>query len=317
MRRYVARRLLYALVVLAIVTVLVFIMVRLIPGDPIRAAMQQNVDLSDRRIVDEVRARYGLDRPIPVQFAIWLRDFVTGDWGKSLQTGEPVFEMFWRRLPITLELFLGATAWAWAIGFPFGLLGALRRNSWLDAGLTSVAIAGVSIPTFWEGIVLIYLFAVLFHVLPPSGFVPFMEDPWLNVKSVLMPTFVMGTHSAGFLARYVRSSLLEVLKQDYIQTARAKGLPERIVIRKHTAKPAAIPVVTVIGLAWGHFMAGSFLVEYVFAVPGLGRMGVDAIFAKDFPVIQATLMAVAVNVLLANLAVDLLYGYLDPRIRVH
>ncbi len=317
MRRYVARRLLYALVVLAIVTVLVFIMVRLIPGDPIRAAMQQNVDLSDRRIVDEVRARYGLDRPIPVQFAIWLRDFVTGDWGTSLQTGEPVFEMFWRRLPITLELFLGATVWAWAIGFPFGLLGAIKRNSWLDAGLTSVAIAGVSIPTFWEGIVLIYLFAVLFHVLPPSGFVPFMEDPWLNVESVLMPTFVMGTHSAGFLARYVRSSLLEVLKQDYIQTARAKGLPERIVIRKHTAKPAAIPVVTVIGLAWGHFMAGSYLVEYVFAVPGLGRMGVDAIFAKDFPVIQATLMAVAVNVLLANLAVDLLYGYLDPRIRVH
>ena len=311
-----ARRLLFALVILAVVTVIVFVVVRLVPGDPIRASMQQNVDLSDHRIVEEVRARYGLDRPLTVQFAIWLGDFVTGDWGKSLQTGEPVIQMFWRRLPITLELFVGATLWSWVIGFPVGVLSALKRNSWLDAGLTSVAIMGVSIPTFWEGILLIYAFAVLLNVLPPSGFVPFTDDPWLNVKSILMPTFVMGTHSAGFLARYVRSSLLEVLRQDYVRTARAKGLPERVVIRKHTAKPAAIPVVTVIGLAWGHFLAGSFLVEYVFAIPGLGRMGVEAIFAKDFPVIQVTLMAVAVNVLFANLVVDLAYGFLDPRVHV-
>jgi len=313
---YVARRIAYALLIWAVITVLVFVVVRLIPGDPIRAAMQQNVDLSDRRIVEETRARFGLDRPIPVQFLIWLRDFVVGDWGRSLQTGEAVREMFHRRLPITLELFVGATLWAWVIGVPLGALGALKRNSVLDVSLTAAAIGGVSIPAFWEGIVLIYLFAVTTHVLPPSGFVPVTEDPWMNIKSVLMPTFVIGTHSAGFLARYVRSSLLEVFGQDYIRTARAKGLAEPAVVGKHAARPAAIPVVTVVGLAWGQFMAGSFLVEYVFAVPGLGRMGVEAIFAKDFPVIQVTLMAVAVNVLLANLVVDLAYGYLDPRVRV-
>jgi peptide/nickel transport system permease protein len=313
---YVARRLAFAILILAVVTVVVFVVVRLIPGDPIRAAMQQNVDLSDRRIVEEVRARFGLDRPIPVQFGIWLRDFVRGDWGQSLQTGEPVLAMFRQRLPVTLELFVGATLWAWAIGVPLGILGARKRNSPLDASLTAVAIGGVSIPVFWEGILLIYVFAVAMHALPPSGFVPLAEDPLLNLKSIVMPTFVMGTHSAGLLARYVRSSLLEVFNQDYIRTARAKGLAESAVVRKHAARPAAIPVVTVIGLSWGHFMAGAFLVEYVFAIPGLGRMGVDAIFAKDFPVIQATLMAVALNVLLANLAVDLAYGVLDPRVRV-
>jgi len=313
---YVARRFAYALLILAVITVLVFVVVRLIPGDPIRAAMQQNVDLSDRRIIEETRARFGLDQPIPAQFAIWLRDVVAGDWGRSLQTGEPVREMFHRRLPVTLELFVGATVWAWAIGIPLGVLGALRRNSALDVSLTAVAIGGVSIPAFWEGIVLIYLLAVVTQVLPPSGFVPFTEDPWLNFKSILMPTFVIGTHSAGFLARYVRSSLLEVFGEDYVRTARAKGLGEPVVVSKHAARPAVIPVVTVIGLAWGQFMAGSFIVEYVFALPGLGRMGVDAIFAKDFPVIQVTLMATAVNVLLANLVVDVAYGLLDPRVRV-
>lgn len=316
MASYVARRLAYAFLILGVITVLVFVIVRLIPGDPIRAAMQQNVDLSDQRIVEETRTRFGLDRPIPVQFAIWLRDFSAGDWGRSLQTGEPVRDMFRQRLPVTLELFVGATVWAWMIAVPLGVLGAIRRNSALDASLTVVAIGGVSIPAFWEGILFIYLFAVTTHLLPPSGFVPFTEDPWLNLKSVLLPTFVIGTHSAGFLARYVRSSLLEVYGQDYIRTARAKGMAESTIVRKHAARPAAIPVVTVIGLAWGQFMAGSFLVEYVFALPGLGRMGVDAIFAKDFPVIQVTLMAVAVNVLLANLVVDVLYGYLDPRVRI-
>ena len=316
MQRYIAKRFLYAILIFLLVTVMVFVMVRLIPGDPIRAAMQQNVDLSDVKIVEQVRAQYGLDKPIPVQFVMWLGDFVRGDWGKSLSTGEPVLDMFRNRLPATLELFVLATVWAWIIGFPLGLLGALKRNSFLDASLTSLSIAGVSIPSFWEGIILIYLFGVVFQILPPSGFVPLGDDPWLNLKSVILPSFVMGTHSAGLLARYVRSSLLEVFGQDYIRTARAKGLPEKIVIVTHAGRAAMIPVVTVIGISWGYFVAGAFLVEYVFAIPGLGRMGVDSIFARDFPVIQATLMAVALNILLANLVVDVLYGYLDPRVRV-
>jgi len=316
MQRYILKRFLYAILIFVLVTVLVFVMVRLIPGDPIRAAMQQNVDLSDVKIVEQVRAQYGLDKPIPVQFVMWLGDFVRGDWGKSLSTGEPVLDMFRNRLPATLELFVLATVWAWVIGFPLGLLGALKRNSFLDASLTSLSIAGVSIPSFWEGIILIYIFGVVFQILPPSGFVPLGDDPWLNLKSVILPSFVMGTHSAGLLARYVRSSLLEVFGQDFIRTARAKGLPEKIVIVTHAGRAAMIPVVTVIGISWGYFVAGAFLVEYVFAIPGLGRMGVDSIFARDFPVIQATLMAVALNILVANLVVDVLYGYLDPRVRV-
>lgn len=316
MGQYLVRRFLYTLVILAGVSVLVFFMVRLLPGDPIRAAMQQNVDLTDESIVQEVRARYGLDKPVHVQFAIWLRDFFKGDWGISLSSGEPVISMFVRRLPVTMLLFVGATFWAFLFGFPLGVIGALKRNSYVDITLTSIAIFGVSIPVFWEGIVFIYVFAVWLGWFPPSGYVAFFENPWLNLQSIAMPTFVMGTASAGLLARYVRSSLLEVLGQDFIRTARAKGLRERMVIIKHAARPAMIPVATIIGLSWGHMVAGSFLVEFIFAIPGLGRMGVDGIFARDFPVIQATLIVVALNVLLANLLVDILYGLLDPRVRV-
>jgi peptide/nickel transport system permease protein len=164
---------------------------------------------------------------------------------------------------------------------------------------------------------MIYVFAVFLRILPPSGYVPFFESPWENLVSVAMPTFVMGTHAAGLLARYVRSSLLEVLGQDYIRTARAKGLRERAVLIGHAAKPAMIPVVTILGLAWAFMVGGNFIVEYIFAIPGLGRMGIMAVFSRDFQVLQAYLIVVALNVLLANLAVDLTYGYLDPRVRVH
>ena len=316
MREYIIRRLFYSLIILALVTVLIFAMVRLLPGDPIRAAMQQNVDLTDESIVQEVRARYGLDKPVHIQFVIWLRDFFKGDWGTSLSSGEPVLAMFWRRLPVTLELFVGATFWAWLIGIPLGIFSALNRNSYLDASFTGIAIVGISIPVFWEAILLIYALAVLVRIFPPSGYVPFFTDPWQNLMCVAMPTFVMGTQSAGAFSRYIRSSLLEVLGQDFIRTARAKGLREKTVIYKHATKPALIPVVTVIGLSWGHLIAGSFIVEFMFAIPGLGRMGVDAVFARDFPVLQATLILVVLNVLLANLLVDILYGYLDPRVRI-
>jgi peptide/nickel transport system permease protein len=272
--------------------------------------------MNDATVVTKVRHQFGLDKPVLVQFVTWFARFVRGDWGSSIGTGEKVFDMFLRRFPVTLELFLGASLWAFAIGIPTGIVGALKRNSSVDMLLTAGTIIGVSIPGFWEAIMLIYLFAVIFPILPPSGYVPFAVDPIMNLKTILLPTFVLGTHSGGLLARYVRSSLLEVMGQDYIRTARAKGLSERALITMHALKPAMIPVVTVIGLSWGGMLAGAFFVEVIFAIPGLGRMSVDAIFQKDFPVIQATLIAVSVNVLLVNLLVDILYGYLDPRIRV-
>jgi peptide/nickel transport system permease protein len=317
MHLYIAKRLLHSLFVLFLVSLIVFILVRLIPGDPVRAMLETTIDITDQKVVEETRAHYGLDKAIPVQFCAWACHFFRGDWGNSLQSGEPVFDMFWRRLPVTLELFLGATLWAWILGFPLGIIGALKRNSTIDASLTSIALIGVSIPSAWEGILLIYFLAVHFRILPPSGFVSLYDDPWLHFESLVMPTFVMGTHAAGLIGRFVRSSLLEVLGQDYIRTAIAKGLSMRAVIQKHAGRPALIPVATVIGLSWGHLLAGAFMVEYIFAIPGLGRMGVDAIFARDFPVIQVMLMTVGVNVLGANIAVDLLYSYLDPRVRLN
>jgi peptide/nickel transport system permease protein len=316
MARYLGVRLAHSLVILALVTVLVFVIAQLIPGDAIMAAMAGSVDMHDPQVVAQVRHQFGLDRPIPVQFAVWLQHFVGGDWGTSIGTGEEVLDMFLRRLPITLELFFGATLWAVAIGIPVGIVGALKRNSALDMALTAGTIVGVSIPPFWEAIVLIYVLAVLFPIVPPSGYVPFSEHPLLNLRGMLLPTFVLGTHSAGLLARYVRSSLLEVLGQDYIRTARAKGLSERALVVRHAIKPGMIPVVTVVGLSWGGLLAGAFFVEVIFAIPGLGRMGVEAIFQRDFPVMQAMLIVVSLNVLVVNLLVDILYGYLDPRVRV-
>lgn len=306
----------YSCIILAAVSVLVFFMVRLLPGDPIRAAMQQNVDLSDDSIVQEVRERYGLDKPIYVQYGIWLSDFFKGDWGTSLSSGDAVTAMFWRRLPVTLWLFALATFWAWILGVPLGVISALRRNSWLDASFTTVSVIGISIPSFWQAILFIYAFAVILKILPPSGYVPFFENPIENLKSVLMPTIIMGTHSAGSFARYIRMSILEVLSQDYIRTAHAKGLKERSVLIKHVSKPALIPIVTIVGMSWAGLFSGAFIIEFMFAIPGLGRMGLDAVFSRDFPVIQATLIVGALNALLMNLIVDIAYGYLDPRIRV-
>jgi peptide/nickel transport system permease protein len=317
MQRYLAFRLFYSIIILALLSVLVFFMVRLLPGDPIRAAMQSNVDLTDKSIVEDIRAQYGLDKPVTTQYVIWLRDFFRGNWGKSIGSGDQVLDMFLRRLPVTLELFVGATFWAWIVGFPVGTISALKRNSALDVFLTSNSILFVAAPPFWVAIMLIYAFAVKIPIFPPSGYVPFADDPLGNLQSVFLPSFVMGISVAGYLARYVRSTLLEVLSLDFIRTARAKGLKEKAVVIGHAAKPAMIPIVTIIGLSWGHMVGGSFIIEFMFAVPGLGRMGVDAIFGRDFPVIQAVLIATAVNVQIMNLLVDLTYGYLDPRVRVH
>jgi len=316
MGRYIGVRLLHALVILALVTMLVFVIAQLIPGDAVMAAMASSVDMNDSAVVARVRHQFGLDQSILVQFGNWLTRYLTGDWGTSIGTGQKVHAMFVQRLPVTLELFLGATAWSVVIGIPAGIVSALKRNSAVDVVVSTGTMIGVSIPSFWEAIMLIYLLGVVFPILPPSGYVPFAENPLLNLKSMVLPTFVLGTHSAGLLARYVRSSLLEVLGQDYIRTARAKGLSERAIITLHALKPAMIPVVTVIGLAWAHMLAGAFFVEVIFAIPGLGRMSVDAIFQKDFPVVQATLIAVSINVLVVNLLVDIVYGYLDPRVRV-
>ena len=316
MSRFILLRLGQALIILAVVTVLVFVIARMIPGDAIMAQMAGSVGVQDPAVVASIRKQFGLDQPLVTQFLVWLGKFVRGDWGVSLGTGQPVLQMFLQRLPITLELFAWATFWSFLIGIPVGIVSAVKRGSFLDMALTTGALLGVSIPPFWLAVVMIYLLAVVLHLLPPSGYVPPSDGLWLNIRSMLLPGFVLGFGSAGLLARFLRSSLLDVLSQDYVRTARAKGLTEGAVVRVHAIKPAMIPVVTVIGLSWGGLLAGAFFVEVIFAIPGLGRMSVDAIFQKDFPVIQAMLIAVSVNVLAVNLLVDVAYGFLDPRVRV-
>ena len=316
MLQFLLTRAAHAAIVLCIVVTLAFAGVHLIPGDAILAAIGSTGNAADMSGVEAVRKSYRMDGPVITQFWQWLSHFVRGDWGDSIGNGQPVLNMFMQRLPVTLELFLGATFWALLIGIPTGMLSALRQGSLLDRVLSTAAMIGISVPSFWAGIVMIYIFAVYFQLLPPSGYTPFTEDPWLNLQSMLMPTLILGVHSAGLLARYVRSSLLDNLRQDFIRTARAKGLNERQVITRHAVKPSMIPVVTVIGLSWAGMLAGAFFVEVIFALPGLGRMSVDAIFEKDFPVIQATLVAVSLNVLAINFLVDVVYALLDPRIRL-
>ncbi len=315
MKPFILKRILYAFLILFLVSILIFLLGR--AGDPLeKAALSTRMGMADSEVVDALKVQFGLDRPLHVQYYLWISNFIRGDWGKSLFYREDVREMFINRLPITLELFAGFVFWSAIIGFPFGFIAALKRNSWIDASLTTGAVIGISIPVFWQAIVMIYLFAVAVHIFPPSGYVPFSEDPWKNLLSIAMPSFILGTHSAGIISRYVRSSLLEVLGQDYIRTAFAKGLRAKAVLLRHAFKPSLIPVVTVIGLEWGYMLAGAFIVEYMFAIPGLGRMCMNAIFAGDFPIIQATLILVAGNIILVNFVVDLLYGFLDPRVRV-
>ncbi|MDM7935756.1 MAG: ABC transporter permease, partial [Methanothrix sp.] len=217
MREYILSRILYSFLILFFVSILIFILGRVLPGDPVQTAvlMTSNMGPVNPELIADLKARLGLDRPLYVQYLLWVKGFAAGDWGTSIATGEQVFPMFMTRLPVTLELFAGSAFWAAAIGIPCGIISALRRNTWLDLTVTTGSIIGVSISVFWEGIVMIYLFAVVTHIFPPSGYVPFSEGMAGNLLSVAMPSFIMGTQGAGLLSRYVRSSLLEVLGQDY------------------------------------------------------------------------------------------------------
>lgn len=317
MYRFFVRRLSYNLLVLVIVVIMVFIIGRMIPGDSFLVALQggqSGVDAAEA--VKLLEAQYGLDLPMYQQFFFWFGNFVTGDWGVSIGTGEDVLEMFKARSRVTFDLFIVANFWTFAIGVPCGIASALKRNTRVDAVITTGALMSLAIPNFWFAIVLIYLFAVLLPIFPPFGYVPFAKDPFGNFMSLMLPGFVLGTGAAGALVRYIRSSLLEVLGQDYIRTARSKGLGESKVIGVHAMKPALIPVVTIIGFIWIALLTGTFLIEVVFALPGLGRMAVQSIFQRDFPVVMAVLVMNSVVILAFNFFVDILYGYLDPRVRV-
>jgi peptide/nickel transport system permease protein len=312
--KYLLRRLAYFIPVIFLVSVVVFSITMLMPGDPAMAFLGDAMG-QDKAAYAAMRAELGLDRPIAVQYASWLGRAVRGDFGRSVRTREPVVEGVRARLPVTLQLTAMALVFALVVAVPVGIVSATRPNSWLDTIGTVVAIGVVAIPEFWLGILLIYLFAVSLHWLPSSGYVPLAMGLWPSVSSMLMPAVALGTTVTAVTMRQVRASLLEVLRQEYVVVARAKGLSEPRVVRVHAVKNALIPVVTIVGLQIGRLVGGAVVVETIFALPGMGRLAADSIFFRDFPMLQGVVLVMATSVLLFNLLTDVLYAYLDPRIR--
>jgi peptide/nickel transport system permease protein len=311
MLRYIAGRLIGTIPVLFLVSLLTFLMIHLTPGDPVRLMLGD--DATAEAIV-ALNRKLGLDQPLPVQYLRWLGEVLTGDLGQSIRTRQPVLEAVGSRLPVTIELSVLSMIIAVALGIPTGIIAAIRRNSAADVASTTLALTGISIPNFFLGIVLILVFSEWLGWLPPSGYVPFLEDPIQNLKLMIMPSFALGTALAGTISRMMRSSLLEVLGADFVRTARAKGLSEPSAILGHAVKNALLPVVTIIGLQTGTVLGGAILTETIFALPGIGRLVVDSIFARDFPVVQGVILFLALIRIASSLVTDLIYAQLDPRI---
>jgi peptide/nickel transport system permease protein len=311
MLRFIGGRLLGTVPVIVILSIGVFLMLHLTPGDPVQIMLGQD---ADPQAVAALRAELGLDQPLPIQYVRWAGNALHGDLGRSIRTNQPVTDAIVSRLPVTLELSLVALLISLLIGLPAGMLAAIRRNSSLDLASTGVALVGVSLPSFFLGILLILVFALWLRWVPPSGYTPLIQDPAMNFKQMLMPAIALGAALAGIVARLMRSSLLEVLGADYMRTARAKGLSEPASVIGHAVQNALLPVVTVVGLQVGALLGGAILIETIFALPGIGRLAVDSIFARDFPIVQGVVLFLALVRVLSNLIADLLYGRLDPRI---
>jgi peptide/nickel transport system permease protein len=322
MRIYVLRRLLGIVPTVLMITLVVFVMMRSIPGDPVVALLGDAYTEED---AIKVRQDYGLDKPLLVQYMIWLGKLVQGDWGASILSGRPVLHDVVLRLPVTLELIVLSMAVALLIAIPAAIIGALRQNTWADYSATSIAMIGVSIPEFFLGVLLLLAFSVGLHgMLPSSGWVYLpgtctsvvcAAGLWGNLQHVIMPALALGVGRAAILTRLLRSNLLEVIRTEYVTTARAKGLRERKVVLKHSLKNALIPTVTVMGLQVGFLIGGAIVVETLFAMPGLGTFGIDAILARDYQQVQGFALVTAISFVVINLIVDLTYSLLDPRIR--
>ena len=312
MLAFILRRVAIAVPTLLIVSLFVFGLQKLLPGDPVLAMAGEE---RDPAVLDYLRAKYRLDDPIPVQYITWLGSALTGDLGRSLRTDQPVADLILQKLPVTLELACLAILVALLIGIPAGVLAAVRRGGAIDLGANVVALSGLSIPNFWLGIILILLVSVRWQLLPASGYVSPMEDLGRNLQTMIMPAFVLGTAVAATLMRHTRSAMLGVLRSDYIRTARAKGLLQRSVILKHALRNALIPIVTLTTLLFGELLAGAVLTEQVFTIPGFGKLIVDAVFNRDYAVVQGVVLCVAVGFIALNLLADVLYVLVNPRLR--
>jgi peptide/nickel transport system permease protein len=308
----VLQRLAATVPVLLLVSAGVFALLHLTPGDPIDAMMAESADATAKA---SLRAELGLDRPLPVQYAAWMGRVLRGDLGRSIRNGEPVVENVSRRIRPSLQLALLAMAISLLVAVPVGIVSAARRNTSVDRIGTTFALFGICMPNFLLALLLIFLFGVTLRWLPISGYVDPAEELVDGLRSLALPAVTLGLALAAVVTRTLRSSMLEALTEDYVRTARAKGLSEWRVVRGHVLRNALIPVVTVLGLQLGTLIGGAVITEYVFALPGVGRLVVDAVFARDYPLVQGVVLLIALGFIASNLLVDLLYGLIDPRIR--
>jgi peptide/nickel transport system permease protein len=313
---YLAKRILGAVPTLIGVSLLTFLFIRLIPGDAIAARLGTSTALDPVELAS-LRAYFGLDQPLPVQYWNWLTSILRGDFGYSIRTGRPVLVEIAERLPATLELAAAATAIAVAIGLPLGLLSAMRPNSRIDLAARIGGLVGLSLPSFWLGTLIIVLFSLYLRWLPNTGgYVDFVRDPLGNLALILFPAITLGVALAAATMRMTRSAMLDVLGADYVRTAAAKGLAPPLIVRRHVLKNGLIVVVTLLGIQVGQLLGGAVVVEEIFSIPGVGRMLLTAIVQRDYALVQGGVLAIAVLFVAVNIVVDLLYGYLDPRIRL-
>ena len=319
MQQYIAKRLLFGVLTAALVSLLIFGLLRIAPGDvALMIAVEQSggeaSGITDEQL-QSIRDNLGLDAPLYEQYFTWIGDFVTGDWGRSLFTNLSVFEQFKAKFPVTLELVILSQLIAVIVGIPAGIVMALKQDTWMDYSVRIFSLAGLSLPSFWSATLLLVGGAYFLNRNPWLGYVPFFDGPWDNLSQFIWPSLMLGYISAATKARMMRSTMLEVLRQDYIRTAQAKGLAGFTVTFRHALKNAFIPVVTIIGITTALALGGSVVMERIFSLPGIGNYILDGMLRRDFPVVQSVVLLFAGLVILVNLVVDLSYGWLDPRVR--
>lgn len=310
---FLVQRVAISVVTLFLISLIVFTGVRMIPGDPARVMAGVDADAAG---LEEIREKYGLRDPIPVQYLRWIGLALKGDLGESIRTREPVVKTVAIKLPITIQLAGFSLVIAVAIAIPVGVFSAVRRNTLWDFLVNGVSLCGVSIPSFWLGIMLILFLSVRLRLLPASGFVSIFQDPLGNLQRMLMPAFVLGAGLTAVLMRQTRNAIIEIMSANYIRTAYSKGLAGRVVIFRHAIRNGLIPVVTILGLQTGALMGGAVVTEQIFVVPGFGRLIVEAVFTRDYPVVQGVVLITASAYVLINLLVDVSYSLLNPRIRI-
>ncbi|WP_211299371.1 ABC transporter permease [Pukyongiella litopenaei] len=312
MSRLIVFRIAQAIPVMLVVAVLTFLLMHMLPGDPATIIAG---DMADKDAIAQVRRDLGLDQPVAVQLWLWVTNLLQGDFGRSLMLNQPVIEAFFERLPVTLSLALVAFIITIPVGIVLGVVAAVWRDTWVDSAVMVLALVGVSVPNFWIAILSVILFSVTLGWLPSAGYVPLHEDFSRWLASLIQPAVVLALFQIGYLARMTRSAMLEVLDQDYIRTARAKGVSVRVTIMKHAFRNTLMQVVTVSGYILSLLIGGSVVIEQIFALPGIGRLLVQAIMARDYPVVQGTMLLLGFAFVLINIVIDLIYAYVDPRVR--